>query len=92
MFQLSESYCMYTCMLQSCGAEAPKVTGENNSMPGVGFGARVFKQGLQVYIHIWKMCAFTYAYTYTLRLNIAQKPCIIWSLAPKALLYESFEP
>ena len=28
----------------------------------------------------------------TLRLKIAQKPCIIWSLGPKALKYEASEP
>ena len=27
-----------------------------------------------------------------LRLKIAQKPCIVWSLGPKALYYESLEP
>ena len=28
----------------------------------------------------------------TLRLKIAQKPYIVWSLGPKALNYESLEP
>ena len=28
----------------------------------------------------------------TLRLKIAQKPHIVWSLGPKALKYESLEP
>ena len=29
--------------------------------------------------------------TLTLRLKIAQKPYMVWSLGPKALKYESFE-
>ena len=32
------------------------------------------------------------AETLTLRLKIAQKPYIVWSLGPKALKYESLEP
>ena len=28
----------------------------------------------------------------TLRLKLAQKPCIVWSLGPKALKYVSLEP
>ena len=28
----------------------------------------------------------------TLRLKIAQKPYVVWSLGPKALKYESLEP
>ena len=30
--------------------------------------------------------------TLTLRLKMAQKPYIMWSLGPKALTYESLEP
>ena len=33
-----------------------------------------------------------YSGTLTLRLKIAQKPYIVWSLGPKALKYESLEP
>ena len=29
---------------------------------------------------------------FTLRLKVAQKPYIVWSLGPKALKYESLEP
>ena len=29
---------------------------------------------------------------FTLRLKVAQKPYIVWSLGPKALRYESLEP
>ena len=30
--------------------------------------------------------------TLTLRLRIAQKPCIVWSLGPNALYFEFLEP
>ena len=30
--------------------------------------------------------------TQSLRLKIVQKPCIVWSLGPKAFYYESLEP
>ena len=37
-------------------------------------------------------CVSSPVLTITLRLKIAQKPCMVWSLGPKALEYEFVEP
>ena len=59
-------------------------------MPSQGDGTQVIRRAHR------PGCIFTGcptpARSLTLRLKIAQKPYIVWSLDPKALKYESLEP
>ena len=62
----------------------------------LAFQAKTCQKGLlhslqQCSIEVYAEMGFVSA-SPTLRLKIAQKPCIFWSLGPKAIKYESLEP
>ena len=43
-------------------------------------------------VHIQGVCSVASIDSNSLGINIAQKPYIVWSLGPKAVIYESLDP